>query len=100
MSSQLRTGQAQPVGDGQGVAHHPLGVVAGLVLARVERGHQRPERGVVGGLEVEERLAQLGGLLAHRSLQAAAVALPGQLDPAPGEGALDGADEVGRPWAA
>ena len=95
-SGSSRSGTPQPLGDGQGVADHPLGVVGDLVLAGVERRHQRPEGGGVVGLQVAEGLLELGGPVAHPLLQAAPVALPRQLEPPLGEGPLDGADEVGH----
>jgi hypothetical protein len=41
-------GHRQPLGDGHGEAHHALGVVGGLALARIQGRDQRGERALVG----------------------------------------------------
>ena len=93
---QLRALDRHDVRDGRGVLDHALAVIAGLVLARVERGHQGQQGVLVGGGDVLERAAQLGGAVAHLALELLLVALASQLDAPLGERALDGADEVGQ----
>src|SRR5262249_41566579 len=75
---------------------HPLTVVAGLVLAGIERADQREERRLICPLDVAQGGAELTGAVPDLALQLLLVALPRQLDAALGQRALDGADEVGQ----
>jgi len=86
---------AHLVADGERVAHHSLRVVAGLVLARVQRGDQGGEGAVVGVGGAPQGIGQLGRLLAHASRQTLVVAAASQRELAAALRALDGADQVG-----
>ncbi len=96
ISSSSCAADAEVRGDRARVLHHPLRVVARLVLARIERGDEREEGVLVGPADVRERLAQLGRAVAHLALELLLVPLPRELDAALGERTLDRADEVGE----
>src|SRR6267378_214475 len=90
----LVLGYAHPPGDGDGVAHHALGVIAGLVLASVERVHQRHQRVRIGLRDAFQRRGQLGGALAHPPREALVVAGTGGAELAPAPRALDGPHQL------
>ena len=91
----LVLGKSHPTGNGLGVAHHPLGVIARLVLARVERRHQGEKCGAIGCLDIAERRLQLLRLVLDVLLQPLLVAPLRQCHPPLGESALNGPHELG-----
>ena len=91
-------GDAHLPPDGERVADDALRVIARLVLAGVERVHQRRQRAPVCLRNSLQRRLQLGGPLAHAAREALVVPRARVGEPAAAPGALDGAHQLGHPW--